>query len=83
MKTAACDRQLRAAAFLTACLVLCCSDHPTRNQMLMCSELIYTDMDAYRSLWTFLATKHDLVGNVAIAKVIRTKISGIWAALFR
>ena len=51
--------------------------------MLMCSELIYTDMDAYRSLWTFLATKHDLVGNITIAKVIRTKISGIWAALFR
>ena len=44
-------------------------DHPTRNQMLMCSELIYTDMDAYRSLWTFLATKHDLVGNITIAKV--------------
>ena len=69
MKTAACDRQLRAAAFLTACLALCRSDHPTRNQMLMCSELIYTDMDAYRSLWTFLATKHDLVGNITIAKV--------------
>jgi predicted acetyltransferase len=40
-------------------------------QMLMCSELIYTDMDAYRSLWTFLATKHDLVGNITIAKVPR------------
>ena len=44
-------------------------DHPTRNQMLSCRELIYTDMDAYRSLWTFMATKHDLVGNIAIAKV--------------
>lgn len=44
-------------------------DHPTRNQTLMCRELIYTDMDAYRSLWTFMATKHDLVGNIAVAKV--------------
>jgi predicted acetyltransferase len=43
--------------------------HPTRNQMLMSHELIYTDLNAYRSLWTFLSTKHDLVGNITIAKV--------------
>ena len=44
-------------------------NHPTRNQMLTCRELIYSDMNAYRSLWSFLATKHDLVGNIMIAKV--------------
>ena len=44
-------------------------NHPTRNQTLTCRELIYSDMNAYRSLWSFLATKHDLVGNIMIAKV--------------
>ena len=37
--------------------------HKTRNQTLHIVELIWTTMDAYRSLWSFIAS-HDLVGAV-------------------
>jgi predicted acetyltransferase len=37
--------------------------HKTRTQTLHVSELIWTTMDAYRSLWSFIAS-HDLVGAV-------------------
>lgn len=38
--------------------------HDSRNQEIKVRELIWLTMDAYRSLWQFLAS-HDLVGRVA------------------
>lgn len=38
-------------------------EHKTRTQTLHIAELIWTTMDAYRSLWSFIAS-HDLVGAV-------------------
>ena len=32
-------------------------DHPTRSQRLSVREFIWTSMDAYRSIWTFLAVR--------------------------
>ena len=37
--------------------------HRTRFQKLVVYELIWADLDAYRSLWSFLG-KHDLVGEL-------------------
>ena len=37
--------------------------HQTRFQKLVVYELIWADLDAYRSLWSFLG-KHDLVGEL-------------------
>ncbi|MXY58567.1 MAG: GNAT family N-acetyltransferase [Gammaproteobacteria bacterium] len=38
-------------------------DHPSRGQELRVRELVWLDQDAYRSLWSFIAS-HDLVGRV-------------------
>ena len=37
--------------------------HPTRSQALTVGELVFTDTNAYRSLWSFLG-RHDLVGEI-------------------
>ena len=39
-------------------------DHASRDQELKLRELVWLDQDAYRSLWSFVAS-HDLVGRVA------------------
>ena len=39
-------------------------DHAARDQELKVRELVWLDQDAYRSLWSFVAS-HDLVGRVA------------------
>ena len=44
-------------------------DHPTRNQRLTVREFIWADMDAYRSIWSFLGNMHDLVGEIVIGNV--------------
>ena len=38
-------------------------DHPSRNQEIVVRDLAWLTLDAYRSLWSFLA-RHDLVGRV-------------------
>ncbi len=38
-------------------------DHPSRNQEIVVRDLVWLTLDAYRSLWSFLA-RHDLVGRV-------------------
>ena len=38
-------------------------DHPARGQELVVRDLAWLTVDAYRSLWTFIA-RHDLVGRV-------------------
>jgi len=38
-------------------------DHPARDQELVIRDLAWLDPDAYRSLWSFIAS-HDLVGRV-------------------
>jgi ribosomal protein S18 acetylase RimI-like enzyme len=38
-------------------------DKPTRGQILTVHELVWLSIDAYRSIWTYIA-KHDLVGEV-------------------
>ena len=42
--------------------------HPTRNQQITVAEIAWLDIDAYRSIWSFLA-KHDLVGHVAVSNL--------------
>jgi predicted acetyltransferase len=42
--------------------------HPTRGQKLTVHELIWTDLDAYKSIWSFLS-RHDLVGEVVVMSV--------------
>ncbi len=37
--------------------------HPTRGQELLVKDLVWLNVDAYRSLWTWLA-RHDLVGRI-------------------
>ena len=44
-------------------------DHPTRSQRLTVSEFVWEDINSYRSIWTFLATMHDLVGEISVQKV--------------
>lgn len=44
-------------------------DHPTRSQRLSVREFVWLDMDSYRSIWTFLATMHDLVGEISVHSV--------------
>lgn len=39
-------------------------NHSSRDQELKVRELVWLDQDAYRSLWSFIAS-HDLVGRVA------------------
>ena len=39
-------------------------DHPSRGQELVVRDLVWLTADAYRSLWSFVAS-HDLVGRVA------------------
>ena len=39
-------------------------DHPARGQELVVRELVWLDQNAYRSLWSFIAS-HDLVGRVS------------------
>lgn len=43
--------------------------HPTRPQRLKVQEFIWIDMDAYRSIWSFLASMHDLVGEISVHSV--------------
>ena len=38
-------------------------DHPARGQELVVRDLVWRNVDAYRSLWSYLA-RHDLVGRV-------------------
>ena len=38
-------------------------DHPTRNQEITIKDLVWLTVDAYRSLWSWLA-RHDLVGRI-------------------
>ena len=38
-------------------------DHPARGQELVVRDLVWLNQDAYRSLWSFIAS-HDLVGRV-------------------
>eukprot|EP01043_Picozoa_sp_COSAG02_P023175 COSAG02_NODE_1230_length_13767_cov_16.238294_11_plen_451_part_00 len=44
-------------------------DHATRSQQLHVHELVYTDIEAYRSIWSWLATVHDLVGEIYVERV--------------
>lgn len=44
-------------------------DHATRSQQLHVRELVYTDIEAYRSIWSWLATVHDLVGEIYVERV--------------
>lgn len=44
-------------------------DHRTRSQQLHVHELVYIDSEAYRSLWSFLASVHDLVGEIYVERV--------------
>ena len=38
-------------------------DHPSRDEEIVVRDLVWLTLDAYRSLWSFLA-RHDLVGRV-------------------
>ena len=42
--------------------------HPTRGQLLTVLEFVWQNIDAYRSIWSFLAS-HDLVGEVRVTRV--------------
>ena len=45
-------------------------DHPTRGQVLTIGELVWVDVDAYRSLWSFIA-RHDLVMPLPVSPPLR------------
>ena len=42
--------------------------HPTRSQNMMVGAFVWLDIDAYRSIFTFIAS-HDLVGRVDVVRV--------------
>ena len=42
--------------------------HPTRSQYMMVGAFVWLDIDAYRSMFTFLKS-HDLVGRIDIVRV--------------
>jgi predicted acetyltransferase len=43
-------------------------NHPSRGQKLTVTELIWSDIDSYKSLWSFLS-RHDLVGEIKVMGV--------------